>query len=530
MHTENAISGIHHITAVASSAAENRAFYENILGLRLVKQTVNFDDPDTYHLYYGDAQGTPGTILTFFPWEKMPPGKPGAGMVTAIAFAVPQSSMAFWAQRIGATGQSIQTGERFGDPTICFADPHGLPLELIGSAEASPGRAWDQSPIPPEHAILGFHSATASLHAGDDMTTLLVKRLGMRLQNQAGNRYRFMMTDPVSPGHYLDLVVDDRTPAGRPGGGTVHHIAWRTASAQTLSEWQSRLRQNGLAVTDVRDRHYFRSIYFSSPGGVLFEIATDTPGFAIDESPETLGAVLKLPHRYESMRADIGQRLPPLSLAPFQYVTRKAAQPAGDDRTIVTLHGTGGSEHDLVDLARDVAPSADVISPRGNVLENGKARFFRRLANNVFDEEDLVPRAHALAHFLRAAAFRQGRHPKPMTALGYSNGANMAAAILLVRPEVFASAVLIRPMRPLRKPSLPDLQGKAILILKGADDTIIPAQSTDALIAMLEKAGAAVTSRTIKAGHEITPHDMDIIAGWLSDQSAADDRAALMSA
>ena len=530
MYAESNISGIHHITAIASSAADNRAFYENILGLRLVKRTVNFDDPYTYHLYYGDVRGMPGTILTFFPWENLPPGKPGAGMITAIAFDVPPTAMAFWTQRIAATGQPVQTGERFGEPVIRFSDPHGLPLELIGSADAPYGKSWDQSPIPARHAIRGLHSATATLHALDDMQTLLVDLMGMSPPNRDGRRYRFMMTDPHSPGRYLDVVIDAKASPGKPGGGTVHHIAFRTATEQTELAWQTRLRQSGFQVTDVRDRNYFRSIYFSSPGGVLFEIATGPPGFAIDESPEALGSALKLPAQYESVRTEIERQLPPLSPKSPPHVFRKAADLRDDGRTVVALHGTGGSEHDLVDLVANIAATAAILSPRGKVLENGLARFFRRLANNVFDEQDVVQRAHALSNFIREAASQYGRNPKQMTAFGYSNGANIAAAILLVRPEVFSSAVLLRPMLPLQEPLLPDLQGKPVLILRGTHDTIIPAESTDRLTGMLKKAGAAVTTRAMDAGHEITQQDIDLISGWLSDHSAVLDRTAAMTA
>jgi glyoxalase family protein len=319
MHTKDAITGIHHITAVASSVEETIDFYEKVLGLRLVKQTVNFDDPFTYHLYYGDALGAPGTILTFFPWQKLPPGKPGAGMVTAIAFTIPRSSTDFWIRRIKATGRDFQTAERFGDPVITFADTGGLPIELIGRVDPPPATGWDRSPIQGDHAIRGFHSATATLHGVEDIQALLEGEMGMRRHLQEGSRYRFMMADQMTPGHLLDVVVDPAAPTGKPGGGTVHHIAFRTASDKTQAQWQSKLRQAGRHVTEVRDRKYFRSIYFHSPGGVLFEIATDPPGFTIDESVEDLGTALMLPDQYEPIRTDIEKRLPALPRNAFYH-------------------------------------------------------------------------------------------------------------------------------------------------------------------------------------------------------------------
>jgi glyoxalase family protein len=297
---------------VASSAAENLAFYETTLGLRLVKKTVNFDDPYTYHLYYGDGRGTPGTILTFFPWERLPPGQPGAGMVTAVAFAVNRSSLDYWAGRIAAAGRLVNRSQRFGEPVLSFSDPHGLPLELVGLEKPPPASVWANGPVKGPHAICGFHSATATVSNDETVQILLREVMGLRPHRQEGQRYRYQTADGVAPGHLYDLVVDPQAPPGRPGGGTVHHIAFRTASNHTQSAWQAALRQAGMLVTGVRDRKYFRSIYFQSPGGILFEIATDPPGFDIDEPLDTLGSALKLPEQYEPLRDDIEDRLPPL--------------------------------------------------------------------------------------------------------------------------------------------------------------------------------------------------------------------------
>ena len=231
MITEKHITGIHHVTAVASSAAENLDFYTTVLGLRLVKKTVNFDDPHTYHLYYGDARGAPGTILTFFPWEALPPGRAGSGMVTAVAFAVPRASLDFWRRRIAAAGRPAQPGERFGDPVLGFRDPHGLPLELVGLDEPPATATWDEGAVEAPNAIRGFHSATATLNADSGMEALLRDTMGLGLHCREGRRYRYRTADDRAPGDFYDLVFDPRAPAGAPGGGTVHHIAFRTASA-----------------------------------------------------------------------------------------------------------------------------------------------------------------------------------------------------------------------------------------------------------------------------------------------------------
>jgi glyoxalase family protein len=312
MNLRSQISGIHHITAIASSAFENLKFYNTVLGLRLVKQTVNFDDPYTYHLYYGDNNGSPGSILTFFLWENLARGKPGAGMVTSIAFAVPQQSIDFWKRRIIRFGYPIAERERFGDPVIQFSDPHGLALELIGMANPTHNGYWDAGPINRTHAIKGFHSATATLSELQESKTLLTNWMGMTLIDQEKNRYRFLMNDQKAPGHFFDLLIDPNLQTGRSGGGTVHHIAFRTGNDTEQLNWQSTLRNAGIPVTDIRDRKYFRSIYFHSPERVLFEIATDSPGFTVDESVENLGASLMLPNQYEFIRPAIEKHLGPL--------------------------------------------------------------------------------------------------------------------------------------------------------------------------------------------------------------------------
>ncbi len=519
MNHPNRISGIHHITAIASSAGENLAFYEQVLGLRLVKKTVNFDDPTTYHLYYGDAHGSPGTILTFFPWERLPPGRPGAGMVTAIAFAVSRNSIEYWRKRLRGSGIATRQSERFGEPLISFADPHGLPLEIIGVLQPVAPARWENGPIPPAHAVAGFHSATTLLSRLEPTRVLLCESMGMVLHGSEDNRYRFKTADEGSPGHFYDVVVDPQVKIGRPGGGTVHHIAFRTESDEQQRLWQQSLRADGLAVTPVRDRKYFRSIYFQEPGGVLFEVATDPPGFSVDESPWQLGSSLQLPEAYEAQRSEIERQLPELGPVDYVHRFRHPRPERDDDRTLVALHGTGGYEDDLIDLAAHISPASAVISLRGNVSENGMARFFRRIADGVFDEQDVTRRAHQLADFVRTTAARYDRKPNQLVALGYSNGANIAAAVMMLRPEVFGRAILLRPMLPLQIPPPANLVGKKILILQGRHDRVIPAESTRQLLHWLQEAGATVTGITVEAGHELTARDLEAASRWLSDLS-----------
>ena len=240
---QNKISAIHHITAIASSATENLEFYEQVLGLRLVKQTVNFDDPYTYHLYYADGTGSPGTIMTFFPWEGVPAGSPGSGMIVAISFSVPLKSMAYWDERLTAKGIDVQRDLRFDEPVLRFRDPHGLPIELIGVSSFPSAVHWQESSVEPSHGLLGFHSATALLNSLDETQGLVAGIMGMELYGIENNRYRFKMREAQSPGHFFDVLVDSHAARGQSGAGTVHHIAFRAKTDDEQLNWRKRLIQ-----------------------------------------------------------------------------------------------------------------------------------------------------------------------------------------------------------------------------------------------------------------------------------------------
>ncbi len=304
--------GLHHITAIAGEPRRNVDFYTRVLGLRLVKKTVNFDDPTTYHLYYGDSVGTPGSILTFFPWSGIPKGRPGTGQAYATSFSVPAGSLEFWFQRLKANDVQIVGAEpRWGEETLRFTDPDGMVVELIATAEADPRPAWSHPEISAEVGIRGFHSVTLAVNADAPTAKLLTETMGYRPMQAEGGRSRFT-TGASGPGTYVDVLVDPSLPRGLQGAGTVHHVAFRTADDATQATDRVALSQLGLHVSPVMDRNYFHSIYYREPAGILFEIATDPPGFAIDESVETLGEGLMLPAQYESHRAEIETALPSL--------------------------------------------------------------------------------------------------------------------------------------------------------------------------------------------------------------------------
>ena len=289
------IQGLHHITAVASNSQANVDFYHHILGQRLVKKTVNFDDPGTYHLYYGDEVGTPGTIMTYFPWQGMQRGQRGNGETAAAAYTIRPESVGYWQDRLQRKGISLgQTVTRFGADVMTFTDPDGLVLELIASDEPATLRHWHEGPIPEAHALRGFHSVTLWLGGVEPTAALLTGQMGYEFVGQEGNRYRYKgASDDI--GLYLDILHRPGQPRGRFGAGSIHHIAFRTVDDAEQLEYLQKLQQAALRVTPVQDRQYFHSIYFRTPGGVLFEIATDAPGFPYDEPVAELGTHLKLP-------------------------------------------------------------------------------------------------------------------------------------------------------------------------------------------------------------------------------------------
>ncbi|OZI08681.1 ring-cleaving dioxygenase [Siphonobacter sp. BAB-5385] len=308
----SSILGLHHITAIANSAKRNYDFYTQVLGLRMVKKTVNFDDPTTYHFYYGDEKGTPGTLLTFFPWEGIGPGRNGIGMATEIGYSVPKGSLDQWAERFRKLDVSMgERTERFNETILPFSDPDGLALTLLATNQAENPAVWETAEVKRNMATQGFHSVTLTLQNIAATAKILTDVLGYRQVAQEGNRYRFQ-TDAVSTASIVDLLEEPEGILGRNAAGTNHHVAFRVANEAIQMEFREKILESGLQITSKINRDYFFSLYFREPGGVLFEIATDNPGFTVDEPLTELGSQLKLPQPYEGSRAKIEKGLPPL--------------------------------------------------------------------------------------------------------------------------------------------------------------------------------------------------------------------------
>jgi glyoxalase family protein len=309
------IPGLHHVTAIASDPQRNLDFYVGLFGLRFVKRTVNFDDPGTYHFYFGDRRGTPGTILTFFPWPGARRGIRGTGQVEATAFAMPPDSIGYWLERFKQHHVTAErTSPRFGEEVIRLIDPDGLLIELIASSSHGQVDLWPDSPVPAEHALHSFHSVSAALEGYERTARLLTESFGYRLVDESENRFRFASANDSALGRIVDLLCLPDAAMGRVAAGSVHHIAFRAKDQAEQLQWREHLVDLDYNVTPVIDRTYFHSIYFREPGGVLFEIATEPPGFTLDEKLEELGTHLCLPPSMESARSQIEEILPPIQV------------------------------------------------------------------------------------------------------------------------------------------------------------------------------------------------------------------------
>ncbi len=306
-----AMPGIHHVTSITGDVQKNVDFYVSVLGLRFVKKSINQDLPDTYHLYFADYLGSPGTAMTFFGWPTWPARRAGSGQVMSVAFAVPGSSLDFWSKRLRELGIEHERVARFDSDLIGLHDPDGIEIELVGARSDLNVTPWRDSPVPEEHAIHGFHSVALVVAESAATFELLTETMGFREVARDGLRTRFE-TGAGGPDAIVDVIDSPDGPVGEESIGTVHHVAWRAPDDAAQKRWRETLVAAGRNVTPVIDRYYFKSIYYREPGGVLFEIATDTPGFTVDEAPEALGSSLSLPPWFQVRRDQLDDNLTPI--------------------------------------------------------------------------------------------------------------------------------------------------------------------------------------------------------------------------
>jgi glyoxalase family protein len=307
------IPGIHHVTCITGDVQKCVDFYVGVLGLRFVKKSINQDLPDTYHIYFADYIGTPGSVMTFFGWPTWPKRRTGSGQVTTVSFAVPERSLDFWSKRLQKMGVQSSRASLFGKDQLVLCDPDGIELALVGHATDERWVAWEGSPVDKDHAIRSFHSVTLTVAEAAATVGLLTNTMGFRKSSQEGKHIRFE-TGSGGPHSIVDVVESPEGPVGEESIGTVHHVAWRTPDASEQVAWRDLLLRAGRNITPVIDRWYFNSIYFREPGGVLFEIATDGPGFTVDESPEELGSTLSLPPWFQVRREHLDGILTPIAV------------------------------------------------------------------------------------------------------------------------------------------------------------------------------------------------------------------------
>ena len=305
------IPGIHHVTCITGDVQKCVDFYVSVLGLRFVKKSINQDLPDTYHIYFGDYLGSPGTAMTFFGWPTWPKQRAGSGQVTTVSFQVPRGSLDFWSARLEKLGVAHSRTSRFDTDFVVLRDADGIEIELAADAKDDRWVPWKESPVDPERQIRGFHSVSLTIAEATATVELLTKTMGFRQAGADGRRTRFETGDG-GPHAIVEVVESPDAPAGEESIGTVHHVAWRTPDAKTQIEWREKLLEAGRNVTTVIDRWYFKSIYYREPGGVLYEIATDSPGFTVDETPEKLGTSLSLPPWFQVRHERLDETLPPI--------------------------------------------------------------------------------------------------------------------------------------------------------------------------------------------------------------------------
>ncbi len=507
-------SGFHHLTAITAGVQANVDFYAGFLGLRLVKQTAGFADGEQLHLFYGDAAGSPGSLISFLVWEAGARGRAGHGQVFEFSLAVPPQSIGDWLTRALKAQIPVEgPAQEFGEPVLRLRDPDGIIVKLVGAGLPA------LAPLPDPIAPRRLRSITLLTEARDD-TAQFLSRFGYR--NGPVERSVLRM---VSNSDVIDLRDGRGFVPAIPGTGMIDHIAFRAADAEALRAMQLNLGA-AQGLTEMHDRRYFRSLYVRDPAGHLIEYATDGPGFTVDESPEALGQTLFIPPhdavRAEQLRVMLPQFVLPgaerMPMRDLPFIHRFHTPDNPDGSTIVLLHGTGGNEADLMPLAHRIAPRATLLGVRGRSTEEGINRWFRRYDAVTYDQADIRSEAEAFTGFMEGAIQSYGLDATRISYLGYSNGANLLGAVMLLHPGLVKRAILLRGIAALDNAPAADLTGTDVLILSGAQDPF--ARMAPALEKALREAGAGLDARTIPAGHELDTADLELAKAWLEEHLA----------
>ncbi len=547
------VQGLHHVTVMASDPQRNIDFYSRVLGQRLVKVTVNFDDPGTYHLYYGDLTGQPGTVMTHFPWPGAQRGVRGNGEVVATAYSAPAASLAYWQERLRAQGLDAREGQRFGHPTLTFDDPDGTWIELVFE-DGAPVEAWPASPVPAEHALRGFHSVTAWVGQTGGVRGLLVGQLGFTEVGQEadphGTRTRFQGggdgADGSGVGLFVDVVERPGAARGSFGAGSIHHVALRTRDDAEQAAYLEQLTAAGHAPTPVQDRQYFHSIYFRERSGVLFEIATDAPGFPDDEAVEELGRHLKLPAWYEPRRPAIeahlprivspeygvtlgtrdlgaGAPTPPPAPASSGIQVLSAGRPLGQARVAaVLLHGRGGTAQDILGLEAQVNLSAFAyLAPQAPGNSWYPQSFLAPLEQNQPQLDTALATIDAVLEELQA----QGIPAQQVVLGGFSQGACLALEYASRTGRNLGGVVALSGAL-ITLDQAGDLGGLPVYMGVAPDDAHIPLRRFEASAEGLRARGAAVEAHVFPGlGHAINAQEIDALRALMQNVAARLDPA-----
>ncbi len=510
-------TGIHHVTGITRRVQANVDFYTGFLGLRLVKRTGGYEDAEQLHLFYGDALGSPGSVITFLVWEDGAPGRIGHGQVAEIALAVPPDSIGDWLTRAMTARIPVEGPSReFGETVLRLKDPDGVIIKLVGADMPA------AAPLPDPIAPTRLRAVTVFTEKPDETRDFLA-RFGYAAKASEGAIRRLASDTDV-----IDIRDATGFFAGIPGTGILDHVAFRAPDVDAVR--QMRLALKNTDATSVHDRKYFLSLYVRDPAGVLLEYATDAPGFTVDEAAGDLGKTLFVPPHDAARAEDLRVILPQFALPgeertpmrDLHFVHRFHRPETPDGSTIVLLHGTGGNETDLMPLAHRLAPGATLLGVRGRSTEEGINRWFRRYDATTYDQADIRAEAEAFAAFIADAQRSYGLDPARMVFLGYSNGANLLGAVMQLYPDALRQALLLRGLQVLEgAPALaPDaLSGHRVLMLNGARDPF--AAMAPPLEAALRAAGAELDAQTLPVGHELSSEDLARATAWLAATPAA---------
>lgn len=505
-------SGLHHLTAITARVQANVDFYAGFLGLRLVKQTAGFADGEQLHLFYGDAAGSPGSVISFLVWEAGARGRSGHGQVFEFALAVPPASIGDWLARALQAQIPVEGPAReFGEPVLRLRDPDGIIVKLVGVDLPA------TAPLPDPIAPTRLRSVTL-LSDKRDASAEFLARFGYRAGPLEGAVQRL-----VSDSDGIDLRDGSGFVPAIPGTGMIDHVAFRAADVDAVRAMR---RDLGTAqgLTEVHDRRYFLSLYVRDPAGHLIEFATDGPGFTLDEPPEALGQTLFIPPHDAARAQDLRVMLPQFALPGAEripmrdlpFIHRFHTPDDPDGSALVLLHGTGGNESDLMPLARRIAARATLLGVRGRSNEEGINRWFRRFDAVTYDQADIRSEAEAFNGFMDGAIQSYGLDAGRISYLGYSNGANLLGAVMLLHPGLVQRAILLRGIAVLEDTPSPDLAGTDVLLLSGEHDPF--ARMAPALEAGLQRSGASLDARTLPAGHDLGAADLEVAKAWLDQR------------